>query len=135
MRNFLVEFPEDALKVGEGWTETYKVKVQLSPRLSQNVTMQRSYELAEVKDNLATIKMRTALITPIRDARILAQLIQMTPSATITFDVKRGRLVSRTLTIDKTEYGAVGGNSTMHAKSKREERCLAPAKGEEADKS
>ncbi len=131
MRNFLVEFPEEPLKVGEGWTDTYKVKVQLTRRLSQNVTMQRSYELAEVKDNLATIKMRTALITPIADGRILAQLIQMTPSGTIVFDVDRGRLVSRTLTIDKTEFGVIGGNSSMQAKSKRKERWIDPRKSGE----
>ena len=133
LRNFLVEFPEEPLKVGEGWTNTFKVKVQLTRRLSQNVTLQRSYELTEVKDHLATIKMRTALITPIRDGRILAQLIQMTPSGTIVFDLEHGRIVSRTLTIDKTEVGVIGGSSSMQAKSKREERWIAPHKTNKAD--
>ncbi len=132
MRNFLVEFPEEPLKIGEGWTNTYKVKVQVTRRLSQDVTMQRSYELTEVKDQRATIKMRTALITPIRDGQILGQLIQMTPSGTIVFDLEHGRIVSRTLAIDKTEVGVIGGNGSMQAKSKRVECWIDPAK-EKAD--
>jgi hypothetical protein len=94
--------------------------------LKQPVTMQRSYELVEVANDLATIKLRTVMITPIRDGMILAQLIQMTPEGTIVFDLKNGRMVSRTLTIDKTEVGVIGGNSSMHAKSKREERWIDP---------
>ena len=54
--------------------------------------MQRSYELVEVKDGRATIKIRSALITPIRDGMILAQLIQMSPCGTIVFDLENGRI-------------------------------------------
>lgn len=125
-RNFLVEFPEERKRVGESWTNTFKVNVRVSQRLQQPVTMQRSYELVDVTDGLATIKLRTVLITPIRDGMILAQLIQMTPEGTIVFDIKNGRIVSRTLTIDKTEVGVIGGESAMHAKSKREERWIDP---------
>jgi hypothetical protein len=125
-RNFLVEFPEHPVKVGESWNNTYKVNVRVGQSLRQPVTLQRSYELVEVADDLATIKLRTALITPIRDGMVLAQLIQMTPEGTMVFDLKNGRMVSRTLTIDKTEVGVIGGSSAMHAKSKREERWIDP---------
>jgi hypothetical protein len=125
-RNFLIEFPEQPIRVGDTWTNTFKVNVRVSQRLKQPVTMQRSYELVDVADDLATIRLRTVLITPIRDGMILAQLIQMTPEGTIVFDVKNGRMVSRTLTIDKTEVGVIGGESAMHAKSKREERWIDP---------
>jgi hypothetical protein len=126
-RNFLIEFPEQPIKVGESWNNTFKVNVRVSQRLQQPVTMQRSYELVDVTDGLATIKLRTVLITPIRDGMVLAQLIQMTPEGSMVFDVKNGRMVSRTLTIDKTEVGVIGGESSMHAKSKREERWIDPS--------
>lgn len=125
-RNFLIEFKETPVQVGESWTNSFKVNVSVGQRLKQTVTMQRSYELVEVTNGLATIKLRTVLITPIRDGMMLAQLIQMTPEGTIVFDVKNGRMVSRTLTIDKTEVGVIGNNSAMHAKSKREERWIDP---------
>ncbi len=131
-QNFLIEFPEDPVKVGEGWTNTFKVNVHVTRTLTQSVTMQRSYELVEVKDGLATIKLRSGLITPIRDGMILAQLIQMSPWGTIVFDLKNGRLVSRTLTIDKTEIGVIGGDSSMQAKSKREEHWIDPQKEKQA---
>ena len=133
-QNFLIEFPEEALKIGAGWTNTFKVKVQVSPRLSQNVTFQRSYELTEVRGNLATIRMWTDLITPIGDGAILAQLIQMTPKAEIVFDLENGRIVSRTLTVDKTEVGVINGGGSMQAKSKRVERWIDP-KAETGDAS
>jgi hypothetical protein len=132
-RNFLVEFPENALKVGDIWTNVFKVNVSVSRSLTQAVTMQRSYELLEVKDGLATIKLRSGLITPINDGMILAQLIQMSPSGTIVFDIENGRLVSRTLVIDKTEVGVIGGDSSMQAKSKREERWIDPKAEKQAD--
>jgi hypothetical protein len=124
--SFLVQFPEGPVKVGEGWTNIFKVNVRISRFLTQPVTMQQSYELAEVKDGLATIKLRTGLITPINDAMILGQLIQMAPKGTIVFDIENGRLISRTLTIDKTEVGVIAGGGSMHAKSKREERWIEP---------
>lgn len=131
-RNFLIEFPEQPIQVGESWENTFKVNVRVGQKLKQPVTMQRSYELVKVENDLATIKLRTVLITPIRDGMILAQLIQMTPEGTIVFDLKNGRMVSRTLTLDKTEVGVIGKNSSMHAKSKREERWIDP-KAEKKD--
>ena len=125
-QNLLIKFPEEPIQVGEEWNELYKVKVGVSRFLTQNVTMQRTYRLSEVKDGLATIKLHTALITPINDGMILAQLIQMTPKGTVVFDLDNGHLVSRTLTVDKREVGVVGGTGSMHAKSQREERWIAP---------
>lgn len=125
-QNFLVEFPEKAVKVGESWTDTFQVKVSVGRSLKQNVTMQRSYELESVNGNLATIKLRTGLITPTRDGMILGQLIQMAPKGTIVFDLEKGRILSRTLTIDKTEVGVINGGGSMQAKSKRVERWIDP---------
>lgn len=125
-QNFLVEFPEQAIEVGDTWTNTFQVKVRVGRSLTQKVTMQRSYELVNVVDNVATIKLRTGLITPTRDGMILAQLIQMAPNGHIEFDLNKGRILSRTLTIDKTEAGVINGAGTMQAKSKRVERWIAP---------
>ncbi|MCA9071007.1 MAG: hypothetical protein KDA84_18900 [Planctomycetaceae bacterium] len=125
-QNFLIEFPEDAIKVGEGWTNTFEVKVVVGKTLTQNVTMQRSYELVKVDGNIATIKLRTGLITPTRDGMILGQLIQMSPNGTIEFDLEKGRILSRTLTIDKTEAGIINGHGSVHAESKRVERWIDP---------
>lgn len=132
-QNFLIKFPEEAITVGESWTDTFKVKVSVNRRLKQPMTLQRRYELVDVTEHLATIELRTALITPTRDGKILVQLIQMTPKGKIVFDMEKGRIVSRTLTVDKTEFGVIGGGGSVEAKSKRVERWIDPQSGKNAE--
>ena len=128
-RNFLVVFPERPLRVGDSWKDepNLQVRVTVGNTLTRNVEVMRRYELVSVDGNLATIRVRNSILTPVREAAMRAQLIQRSPEGVIVFDMEKGLLVSRTQTINKTEIGVFGDNSSMRAVSDRTE-VLVPGK-------
>ena len=121
-RNFLVVFPEREIAVGESWTDrSLTVKVRVGRALSRPVQLLRTYTLESVKDEIATITLKTAVITPVNDPALQAQLIQRTPSGTIEFDLQAGRIAARTMRIDDSVIGPFGDNSSLKATSLRTE--------------
>ena len=126
--NFLVDFPDGPVAVGETWkddpVQTVRVSVPTSKTLTRNVEILRKYRLASVDGPLATIEVTSAILTPVHDPAMRAQLIQRAPEGTIVFDMERGRIVSRQMKLDKTEIGVFGDNSSMRAVSNRQERLV-----------
>lgn len=123
-QNFLVVFPELPIRIGESWTEKIDVQVTVGRKLKLPIKLRREYRLKSVADDLATISLKTVVLTPVRDPNIRGQLIQRTPSGTIVFDLATGRLISRKLSIDRTEIGPAGLKSLMRATSERIERLI-----------
>ena len=123
-RNFLVVFPESEITVGDSWTNKIEVPFSVSKKLHKPATLQRRYKLLSVKGTEAVIELKTTLLTIINDPTIRVQLIQRAPAGTITFDIEQGKIKSRDLTIDKTEIGALGPKSSLHAVSSIKETML-----------
>jgi hypothetical protein len=126
-RNFLVVFPEKPLRLGETWKDPIVTKVNVAKNLDRPITLHRLYRLESVDGNLATISLSTAVLEPIQNPGVRAQLIQRLPSGTIVFDLEQGIILSRKLSIDKLEVGVFGEKSSMRAVSERTERVLPPA--------
>lgn len=124
--NFLVVFPERPVRIGETWKDRLTTEVTISGKLKKEVALGRRYTLTSVEDGVATIDLKTSVLTPIHDPGIRGQLIQRTPSGKIAFDLEKGLIVSRELTLDKVEIGVAGPNSSMRAVSRRTERLLLP---------
>lgn len=122
--NFLVVLPANPVRIGESWKDRFTEEVTVGKGLKQVVTLQRSYTLSAVNGSLATIKLRTSVITPVNDPQIEVQLMQRTPTGVIEFDLEQGRLVSLKTQIDQTVVGAFGPQSSMSAATKSVERLL-----------
>ncbi len=122
-KNFLVKFPTKPVKIGDTWGEILHLNVSTpkSRLLKKPVQLKRKYELKSVKNNIATIALKTYLLTNIRNPHQKVQLIQRTPQGTILFDIKRGILISRKTKIDEKVFGVSGGDSFVHATSTFEE--------------
>jgi len=124
-QNFLVTFPEHPLAVGDSWSQDFTVQVsEAGNRLTRPVTLRREYCLDAVDGPLATITFKTAVITPIHDPAIQAQLIQSKPAGTIVFDMDRGLIVSREAKLDEVVIVPFGPKTSMHAVSRRTERLV-----------
>jgi len=122
--NFLVVFPEKAVKIGEKWSEKYETTVNVSKGLNQPIKLLKAYELVGVTDNVATIKYRTSLLVPIDDPDILRQIATQTPSGTIEFDLKQGRIISRSVLIEEKVIGAFGAQTLLQAMGESTEKLL-----------
>lgn len=125
IQNFLVVLPQNPVKVGETWKDRFEVPVTIpSSKLQRRILLQRVYRLVSVEGDLATIALKTSVLTPAYDPQIRVQLIQRTPSGTIVFDMHDGVIVSRTLKSDRTEIDAIGPKTSMRAVSTRSEQLV-----------
>ncbi|MEX0716367.1 MAG: hypothetical protein WD066_07270 [Planctomycetaceae bacterium] len=122
--NILALLPAEPVAVGDVWKERFTTRVKVDRKIERSATLQREFVLRKVEGNVATIGVRIAIITPIADPAILAQLIQRTPAGRIEFDLERGEIISRTMEQDQTIYGAIGPTSSLRAASKLVERRL-----------
>lgn len=131
LMNFLTILPEKPVKIGDKWSESYEVQVGVGNGLSQSIKMMKSYELSSVEGNIANITFRTGLITPVSDPEILRQLVQLTPTGTVEFDIQQGQLLSRKLKIDERVVDAFGSKSLLQAEGESVEKLVPPqlAKG------
>jgi len=123
-RNFLVVLPTEPIGIGQSWQDRFKVRVRVTRTLTRDIEMLRKYSLKSVSRGIATIDLKTAVLTPVRDAGIRAQLIQRTPTGTIQFDIEKGLIVFRQLVVNETVIGPFGGDSSLRAKSTRTERIV-----------
>jgi hypothetical protein len=125
--NFLVVFPEEPIRTGHSWKDRLVIKVNVGDKLQRDVELTRRYTLDKVEGDLATISSKISVLTPVNDPLVRGQLIQRTPSGTIVFDMKKGIIVSRQMSLDKVEVGVAGNDSSVRAVSERTERMLSPA--------
>ena len=125
--NCLVVFPEKPLKIGDKWNEKSETPVSVGNNLNQDLGLIRVYELTKVENDIATIRFRTSLRVPMHDPEILRQIVQQTPSGTIEFDLKEGRLLSRSLKIDEKDIGAFGPQTLLQAQGEMLEKLIPPA--------
>jgi len=126
-KNFLIVFPEESVSVGDSWTDsdlTVKLLVQSVPRLYRDYTILRKYKLVSVKDGKATIQLSMTPKQPVNDPRLKTQLIQRLLSGTIVFDINRGEIVSRRMTVDNSVIGFAQNKSRLHVKSERREQLI-----------
>lgn len=124
-KNFLIVFPEKPLRVGDRWTDSdLKVSLRITPRLRRDFVILRTYKLESVVKGIATIKLTMAPKTAIREPNLRVQIVQQLLSGRIEFDIVRGEITSRTLSVDDKVYGFVQGKGVLHAKSQRVEQII-----------
>jgi hypothetical protein len=120
--NFLVVLPENPVKAGDKWKEKFETRVSVGNKLTQDLGLIRVFELASVENDIATIRFRTSVRTAVNDPEILRQIIQQTPSGTVEFDLKAGRILNRSLQIDEKVIGAFGAQTLLHARGEVNEK-------------
>ena len=129
--DILVVLPSQPLAIGETWKQPLNATVSAGPKLRKSVKLQREYTLKSVAGNLATIQLKTTVITPLHDPTQEFQVMSKLLGGAIKFDLDRGVVVSRTLSVDRMVVGFEGADSKIHNISKRIE-TLADSRTAEA---
>jgi len=122
--NFLVVFPDRDITIGDTWNQTLEVEVPVTDSLKEKVKLIRKYTLKGVEGDVATIHVSTALATLMRDPAVQTRLMQMTPSGSIAFDMKRGVMLSRQQNVNDQVVGAFGSGTLVKAQSHRVEKLI-----------
>jgi len=109
-----IPLPDEAVAVGHVWSEPHEVSVEFRDGKKRVVKTRRRFELLSVKTGVARIEVDYQLLTPLRDKKAEAQLVQRLSSGEIRFDIDAGRVLSQQLAIDKRVHDFSGPGSLMH---------------------
>lgn len=127
-QNFLIAFPEDAIVVGEAWTDNYMIDVSVDGKLrnplKKRVKIRRTYTLKGIKDGIANIGFRIFPLAVERDPRIKGELIHHSRFGSVKFDVKRGIILEWQSSGSGQVFEAFGPSSMMKALSSTTERYV-----------
>jgi len=117
----LPQLPQRSVKIGARWYSMEKVRVRLKSGRVQAIQIRKQYKLEQVKNGLATISVRTQVLTPVSDPKIQSQLMQRLQHGTIKFDLDAGRIYSSKMELDERVIGFRGAASMIHYLSRMTE--------------
>ncbi|MBI1348457.1 hypothetical protein GC163_19460 [bacterium] len=114
-QNFLVTMPVEPVGVGATWKEQFYVTVTAQGLPPQRVSLQRQYQLTKLDGNVATISLKTQLLQVVNNPQIHLQLLNMTPTGEIEFDLAKGHLLSQRISDSDQIVGALGPQSVVQS--------------------
>ena len=126
--DILFALPDEAVGVGEAWNELYTAEVVVAPpgMLKKLIKMERRYKLTKVEGDVATIDVKTVILSPDIPPDQEAQLIQKQWMGEVRFDIAAGRMLSRTQKVDGQVAGFDKGKGLLTVKSSKTD-VFAPA--------
>jgi hypothetical protein len=107
-----IVLPEKPLAVGESWTVPFNMTVTVEGT-PQVLKARHKMTLESVDANLAVLKNETQILSPVRDPAVEAQIVQAEQSGTLKFDLRTGRIIDQTSTLDKEVFGFQGPESKL----------------------
>ena len=108
-----VPLPAEPVKIGQQWHTTSEILVRRQDGTKKRIKTRMVYTLKSVKTGVATIEVKTEVVTPVSDPRIQSQLVQQITDGEIRFDVDAGRILGREIGWDETVVGFNGHDSLM----------------------
>ncbi len=108
-----VPFPKERIAVGGEWSFPHTISVRKKDKTLKQIKAVQRFTLKDVTGHVAVITMETAILTPVNDPQIEAQLVQRETEGTSWFDMEAGRIIQQELKTDKHVVGHIGENSSM----------------------
>ncbi len=108
-----VPLPDKQLKVGEEWIVPDDILLRMADKTMKTIKARQRFTLLKVETGVATISMKTEILTPINDPKVQSQLVQRMQHGNIKFDIDAGRIVSKQMDLDETVIGFSGTESVM----------------------
>lgn len=117
--------PDEAVAVGGEWTKPFDVTATLRGGEVKKIKARQHYTLVSVSGDVATIRLETQIISPVRDnPEIEAQIAQSKVNGEIRFAIDEGRIVSQQTDVDERVNGFQGEASSMHCVTRFTEKLL-----------
>ena len=120
----VVPLPDDPVTVGTFWTVPDTVVVDLPEGARKSVRTRLRYQVAQLDDDRAIIKVDTTVLTPIHDTQTESRLLERIWSGQITFDIVRGCVLKRSVSVDRRVVGFHGPASSIRYKASRKEQLV-----------
>jgi len=124
MGGLTIAFPEEPVTVGSSWSVPREIKARGEAGEVKRIKARDTFTLEKVQTGVATLQVRTEILTPIEAASIKAQIVQQLSNGTIRFDVDAGRVLNKQLDWDETVVGFQGPNSLIEYRARVTETLL-----------
>jgi hypothetical protein len=108
-----VPLPIEAVKTGQKWHLSNQVRVRAEDGKVLRIKTRLVYTLEAVKTGVATIAVRTEVLTPVNDPKVKSDLVQQLIDGHLKFDIDAGRVISQEINWDETVVGFSGNDSLM----------------------
>jgi len=111
--NMVMRLPSQPIRIGSHWFEPSEIQVRLPDRRLKRIKTRKLYTLEKVQTGVATISVKTEVLTPVNDPATKSGLIQQLTKGTVKFDVDAGRVISKQMDWDETVVGFNGADSML----------------------
>jgi hypothetical protein len=111
--DIIMLLPPKPVKIGGQWHEPSEIQARLSDGAMKRIKVRKMYTLEKVQTGVATINVRTEVLTPINDPKLESQIVQQLSNGSLRFDLDAGRLISKQMDWDETVVGFNGADSQL----------------------
>ncbi len=122
----VMPLPKGEVPIGHSWAVPHTLKVRQRDGRVKEIKTRLRYRLEKVQTGVATISVRTQVLTPVNDPRLKSQMIQQESNGEIKFDVDAGRIISKRLDWDANVIGFNGADSNMKYLARFTEELMKP---------
>ncbi|MDA7949951.1 MAG: hypothetical protein MPJ24_00550 [Pirellulaceae bacterium] len=122
--HFTLPLPAERITAGTSWSSPHSIMVKETNGQSKEIKTRQRYKLLHVKNGLATIQIKTEVLTPVADPKIKSQLVQRLTDGQVVFDMLAGRVLSKTMDWDEDIVGFSGAESRLKYTAKYEEKLV-----------
>ena len=109
-----IPLPSRPVQVGQKWYVPDELRISDAEGRYKRIQTRQLYTFQKIQSGIATIQVRTQVLTPVKDPKIRSKLIQRLQHGTIKFDVDAGRVRSRQMDLNERVIGFNGAASIMH---------------------
>ncbi len=117
----VVPLPDEPVAIGTTWTVPDTIVVDIPGSTGKSVRTRLRYQVTKLKKDRATIKVDTTVLTPVHDPQTESRLLERIWSGEIIFSIDHGRIISRSVNVDRRVIGFHGPASSIRYKASREE--------------
>lgn len=108
-----VTLPETPVAIGAQWHVPHEIAVRMPDKTVKMIKARDVFTLVKVETGIATISVKTEILTPVNDPKVQSQLVQRMQHGTVKFDLDAGRIRSKQMDLDETVVGFSGAESVM----------------------
>jgi hypothetical protein len=120
----VVPLPKREVELGHARAVPKKLKLREPDGRIKEVKTQMRYRLEKVQSGVATISVKTQVLTPVNNAALKSQLVQQLSSGELKFDIDAGRVISKQLDWAENVIGFSGAGSNMKYLARFTEQLL-----------
>jgi hypothetical protein len=127
MGDITLPVPKNPIAVGATWEVPRELRIRREDGSVKTVRFRELFRFDKVSAGVATIAVRSEMLTVISEPKEEAQVLQQLSNGTIKFDIDAGRMISKELGWDKVVVGFSGAGSVMDYSARLDEQVTKAA--------